>query len=362
MNNIFQTSRRARRAFSSRTVLAAAAFVVACGGCALDQPFAGLGNILGAPAEAKTAGNTQNSALEAVRSKVAAGADAKELRKELSSALRYWSKDYAQGERMKIVQLLLENGGVGVNQQEEEIDGSIPLSEALKSLWACSEGYIEEGREAVAKEMEEIAVFLVSKGANPNATVMEPTSGNAPVVRTALGVASSVGSVSLVNALVEKGAKVNAVDEQGETPLHVAASEGKANAVKVLLDKGAKIEAKDRDSGWTPLMTAVSAPFASATDSASVSAYTDTVQLLVDKGANVNARSKTGETVLASAQDSQNRLRGIWQGLAPAQRSNEVGQEYLVKINEYDKIINILKSAGAKVSAGGKQASAKKRK
>ncbi|MBO7410488.1 MAG: ankyrin repeat domain-containing protein [Ottowia sp.] len=356
MNNTLHTS---RRAFSARTAFAAAVFVLACGGCALDQPLAGLGNILGAPAEAKTA---QDSKLEAVKSKVAAGADAKELRKELSSVLSYWGKDYAQGERMKIVQLLLENGGVGVNQQEEEIDGSIPLSEALKSLWACSEGYVEEGGEAVAKEMEEIAVFLVSKGANPNATVMEPTSGNAPVVRTALGVASSAGSVSLVSALVEKGAKVNAVDEQGETPLHVAASEGKANAAKVLLDKGAKIEAKDRDSGWTPLMTAVSTPVATATEGASVSAYTDTVQLLVDKGANVNARSKKGETVLTLAQDAQNSLKGIWQGLAPAQRSNEVGQEYLVKINEYDKIINILKSAGAKASAGGKKASAKKRK
>ena len=55
MNSTLNTSRRARRAFSARTTLAAALVALACGGCAFDQPFAGLGNILGSSAEAKTA-------------------------------------------------------------------------------------------------------------------------------------------------------------------------------------------------------------------------------------------------------------------------------------------------------------------
>lgn len=56
MNNTQKTSRRARRAFSARTTLAAAIIAFACGGCALDQPLAGLGNIFGSSAEAKTVG------------------------------------------------------------------------------------------------------------------------------------------------------------------------------------------------------------------------------------------------------------------------------------------------------------------
>ena len=55
MNNTLHTSRRARRAFSARAALAAAAFALVCAGCATDQPFAGLGNILGSPAKAQTA-------------------------------------------------------------------------------------------------------------------------------------------------------------------------------------------------------------------------------------------------------------------------------------------------------------------
>lgn len=52
MNHTLHTS---RRAFSARTTLAVAAFALVCGGCAFDQPLAGLGNILGSVAEAKTA-------------------------------------------------------------------------------------------------------------------------------------------------------------------------------------------------------------------------------------------------------------------------------------------------------------------
>ena len=55
MNNTLHTSRCVRRPFSARTTLAAALVALACGGCALDQPLAGLGSIFGAPAEAKTA-------------------------------------------------------------------------------------------------------------------------------------------------------------------------------------------------------------------------------------------------------------------------------------------------------------------
>lgn len=41
---------------------------------------------------------------------------------------------------------------------------------------------------------------------------------------TPLHIASSVGQVDIVSALVEKGATVNAVNQTGQTPLHYAAS------------------------------------------------------------------------------------------------------------------------------------------
>lgn len=65
MSNTLHTS---RREFSARATLAAALVALACGGCALDQPLAGLGNIFGAPAEAKTAaGRSIEGDIDAVK-------------------------------------------------------------------------------------------------------------------------------------------------------------------------------------------------------------------------------------------------------------------------------------------------------
>ena len=67
-----------------------------------------------------------------------------------------------------------------------------------------------------------------------------------------------------------------------------AANSGDAATVQALLAKGADVNAKDT-TGWTALM------FAAATD------YTGTVQVLLKKGANVNAKNNKGETALMIA-------------------------------------------------------------
>lgn len=224
MNNTLHTSRRVRRAFSARTTLAAALVALACGGCALDQPLAGLGNILGAPAEAKTA---QNSKLEAVKRKVADGVDSKELRKELTSVLKDYSceKEAADMDRLEAVRFLLDNG-VGVNQKTEA--DQTPLEESLEELssahWRCFLNGPDEGG-IKKEEHSKIAMLLVSRGANMNISVTSAGSGQtarSQIYRTALGTAVECGMSDLVQMMLEKGAKVNAVDKEGQTPLQVA--------------------------------------------------------------------------------------------------------------------------------------------
>ncbi|MBO7410489.1 MAG: ankyrin repeat domain-containing protein [Ottowia sp.] len=223
----FRTHTPAPPRTETKVAILAAAALLACSvtACALDQPFAGLGNVLGSPAQAKTATSSQNSILAAVQSKVAAGADAKTLRQELSNVIKggccsgeeweAWkapdmeclSRAYAPAaveSRLEAARFLLDNG-VSVNQKND--DKEEPLDEALGLLiWeALPNGYSVEG-----EGLSKMAALLVSEGANANGKAgayMVPMGTG--FTGTPLGVAAMAGSVELVRLLLEKGAKVN---------------------------------------------------------------------------------------------------------------------------------------------------------
>src|SRR5205085_210069 len=90
---------------------------------------------------------------------------------------------------------------------------------------------------------------------------------------------------SSLRALV-KTADVNTPDKHGTTPLMYAAAFGSLDAMKLLLDKGADVNAKNAFDA-TALMWC-------AND-------LEKIRLLVANGANVNARSKQGRTPLLIA-------------------------------------------------------------
>ena len=53
------------------------------------------------------------------------------------------------------------------------------------------------------------------------------------------------GDIFKVRQLIEKGADVNARDQNQHTPLHNAASRRNTDVAKLLIDKGADVNAKD---------------------------------------------------------------------------------------------------------------------
>ena len=74
----------------------------------------------------------------------------------------------------------------------------------------------------------------------------------------------------------------------GETPLHTHAGEGRKEVVKILINAGANVNAKN-DSGSTPLIAAA------------FDGDKEIVKLLIAKGANVNPKTDLGNTPLHSA-------------------------------------------------------------
>jgi ankyrin repeat protein len=76
----------------------------------------------------------------------------------------------------------------------------------------------------------------------------------------------------VVSYLVEAGANIKPVNNNGATPLHVAAQQGHLAVVKYLQERGANIEAADKQ-GTTPLMIATQ------------NGHSEVAQFLVEQGA-----------------------------------------------------------------------------
>ena len=151
---------------------------------------------------------------------------------------------------------------------------------------------------------------LLEHGADPNAEDREKT--------TPLHQAAFFGRTEIVKKLLAKGAGVNFADERGNTPLHYAAFMGYPEIAKLLLEAGADVRVTNeryQRGSLTPLHETVTLdreglarllgfgmqelePGGSAFAPAIKSDHLAVAKLLLEHGADVNARDVNGETPL----------------------------------------------------------------
>jgi len=115
-----------------------------------------------------------------------------------------------------------------------------------------------------------------------------------PAADTPLTIAAENGDAATVRTLLARGADVDGKDSHGLTPLVRAARRGHFDAALALLDGGAdpnRYDSVRTRPGWSPLMNAVH------------KSQGRIVQLLIEHGADVNARSADGTSPLALAED-----------------------------------------------------------
>ncbi|MCJ1261200.1 Ankyrin-2 [Lobaria immixta] len=241
-----------------------------------------------------------------------------------------------------LVRLLLENG-VDVNAKDNL---------AIRALYeAAEDGHevvirllLEKGADIEAKRSGETALhratsfgheavvrLLLEKGADVNAEMfsggtalhLAAVGGHEAVVRlllekeadveakssgeTALHRAADFGHEAVMRLLLEKGMDINAKDYLGWTALHLAARSGHEAVVRLLLNRGADLEATTlQEVAWSgrkavvaPLVPLPTFDLATTTlQEAARGGHEDVVRLLLNKGADLEAKNSLGWTSL----------------------------------------------------------------
>ena len=146
--------------------------------------------------------------------------------------------------------------------------------------------------------------LLLSRQADPNAMLI-------PDGSTPLLLATRTSFRSVCEALLARGANPNLPDSASEVPLDSAASRGDEAIVRLLLDKGAEVNRKSK-SGVTSLHRTSS---------------TNIARLLLERGAEVNAQDEQGRSPLfgAAERDQRDLLQLLLAQKADAKLANKSG-------------------------------------
>ncbi len=107
------------------------------------------------------------------------------------------------------------------------------------------------------------------------------------------------GTETVLRAFIDMGADINALSFEGDMAIHVAAAHGHSNILEILLDHGAIIDRQDKSGqGISPLLHAIR------------SRSYDSIQLLVERGADIDCNSVWGTPLICAIDSLDSRVRG----------------------------------------------------
>lgn len=143
---------------------------------------------------------------------------------------------------------------------------------------------------------EEVALFLLKSGANPDPEVESKVHFSSST--TPLILAATNGMTTIVEALIKIKVNLDKRDGDGWTALKRASNAGHTDVVRALLEAGAATDIKD-DEGWTALVNAAG------------NSHLAICTALLNAGADVNAMTDSGRTALLQAIGSRGDNRAL---------------------------------------------------
>ncbi len=152
--------------------------------------------------------------------------------------------------------------------------------------------------------------------------------------------------------LLDLGANVNAVDHEGMTPLQHSVYRSTVAVTRDLVRRGARTDVTDQN-GATPLMQALVFFRQSPTTD-----WLESARVLIEGGADVNAKSRGGHTPLmfAAAVNQSELVDAMIQRGADVNTQNEAGQTALMAAaaHGYTRVVDVLLARGASINLRAK--------
>ncbi len=258
---------------------------------------------------------------------IAEGADVDWPSDDKSTPLRY----AAVRGHTELVELLIAEGA-DVNASDENGATSLHMA-AARGHKEIAKLLIAEGADlgwpandqstplhyAAVRSHGELVELLIAEGADVNATAKNGA--------TPLSAAASSGHLGVAELLIAEGADLDLTTDDEHTPLHYAASEGHVEVVELLIDKGADMSLHGKNEvsllhlalhqGHNEVIKLFIAKGADAVSkcgscglsplaTAAANCGREVVNLLIDKGADVNEKGEEGLTALHTAAENGN--------------------------------------------------------
>ena len=196
------------------------------------------------------------------------------------------------GGNLAIVELLISRGATIKPHSERFLDYAVSENRVEITKLLLENGTDPSKAPRILDDNSEMSVLLKAFGVPPKDINAQNHMGWPPLVYACRG--DNGEHPEEIQRLLALGADINIQNYKGKTGLHCAAKAGFLKVINLLIEKGATVDATDND-GETPLFEAIRSTIKSGEKQRAA------LEALLIKGANPNVRNRKGQTPLQVA-------------------------------------------------------------